>query len=579
MSSFRLITFGCKVNQCDSAGMARELALLGWCNAAPGETPDLVVVNTCTVTARADQQARQSLRRLAREHPGTPLWVTGCYAQRAPAEVAALPGVQTVFGNQEKGRLAHLLIECGLGPAIDAAPVILSPPGAADALSLPVRPDSPSSWPDSPSPLMGEGWGGGEKRRGGAIMQSPPPSPLHPGEGEEGISEKRPLNTEEPFTGPRRLVGTFSPPPPFRPWPVHPVPGHTRAWLKVQEGCSHHCRYCIVPQVRGPRRSLDPAAVLRAFEDLAGLGYQEVVLTGVDLGQYGLDHAPPSSLAALVRRLRKHIPVAKSLFRFDTFSKKQIPPNPPFSKGGAYGISFESPPLTKGDLGGFEEQQFEGNFGKRYTWPFRVRLSSLEPQMVTTALLDELAAWPEFCPHFHLPLQSGAAPVLAAMGRPYGPEEFRDLVREIIRRFPGAGLGLDVLVGFPGETEADFEATRSLVAALPVTYLHVFPYSPRPGTPAADLPPLPGNVIQARARIMRELGQAKKTQFLEAQLGQTREVLVEGPAAKEGWLQGLSDHYLRVTFPGPPALRNRRVMVRFTLRQGEVLVGESVPGP
>jgi threonylcarbamoyladenosine tRNA methylthiotransferase MtaB len=315
------------------------------------------------------------------------------------------------------------------------------------------------------------------------------------------------------YKGPRRLVGAFSPPLPFRPWPVHAVPGHTRAWLKIQEGCSHHCRYCIVPQVRGPRRSLDPAAVLRAFHDLAGLGYQEVVLTGVDLGQYGLDHTPPASLAALVRRLAAR------------------------------------------------------------TWPFRVRLSSLEPQMVTTELLDELAAWPEFCPHFHLPLQSGAAPVLAAMGRPYGPGEFRDLIREITRRFPGAGLGLDVLVGFPGETEADFEATRSLVGDLPVTYLHVFPYSPRPGTPAAALAPLPGTIIQARARIMRELGQAKKTEFLQAQLGQVREVLVEGPAAKEGWLQGLSDHYLRVTFPGPPTWHNRRVMVRFNLRQGEVLVG------
>ena len=161
------------------------------------------------------------------------------------------------------------------------------------------------------------------------------------------------------------------------------------------------------------------------------------------------------------------------------------------------------------------------------------------------------------------------------MGRPYGPEEFRDLVREISRRFPGAGLGLDVLVGFPGESAADFEATRSLVAELPVTYLHVFPYSPRPGTPAADLPPLPGNVVQERARIMRELGQAKKTQFLEAQLGQVREVLVEGPAAPEGWLQGLSDHYLRVTFPGPPAWRNRRVMVRFTGAAGGSAGGRS----
>jgi threonylcarbamoyladenosine tRNA methylthiotransferase MtaB len=199
--------------------------------------------------------------------------------------------------------------------------------------------------------------------------------------------------------------------------------------------------------------------------------------------------------------------------------------------------------------------------------------------MLTPELLDELAAWGDFCPHFHLPLQSGAAPILAAMGRPYGPDEFRDLVREITRRFPGPGLGLDVLVAFPGETDADFEATRSLVAELPVTYLHVFPYSPRPGTPAADLPPLPGNVVQARARIMRELGQAQKEKFLEAQLGQVREVLVEGPAAQPGWLQGLSDHYLRVTFPGPLTLRNRRVMVRFTRRQGEILAGVAVGEP
>jgi threonylcarbamoyladenosine tRNA methylthiotransferase MtaB len=484
MPSFRLITFGCKVNQCDTAGMDRELTGLGWSAAAPGAGPDLVIVNTCTVTARADQQARQAIRRLAREHPETPIWVTGCYGQRAPAEVAALPGVQAVFGNQEKAALGRLLSECHRQQALDAAHGILASPGLADSLS-------PLDLPDSPPPLMGEGWGGGETQ---------------------------PLQLRAPGEpGPGLWVGDFAAAPDFQPWEVHPTPGHTRAWLKIQEGCDHHCRYCIVPRVRGPRRSLEPEAVLAALHQLARLGYREVVLTGVDLGQYGLDHQPPSSLAALVRQLTKK--------------------------------------------------------------PFRVRLSSLEPMMVTPELLDALAAWPDFCPHFHLPLQSGAAPVLAAMGRPYGPEEFRDLVREISRRFPGAGLGLDVLVGFPGETAADFEATRSLVEGLPVTYLHVFPYSPRPGTPAADLPPLPGNVVQGRARIMRELGQAKKTEFLETQLGQVREVLVEGPAAPEGWLQGLSDHYLRVIFPGPLTLRNRRVVVRFTQRRGEVLLGEAVGEP
>jgi threonylcarbamoyladenosine tRNA methylthiotransferase MtaB len=483
---FQIITFGCKVNQCDTAGMAQELTGLGWGAAAPGAGPDLVIVNTCTVTKRADQQARQAIRRLAREHPETPIWVTGCYGQRAPAEVAALPGVQTVFGNQEKGRLAQLLSEGSLSRAVDAAPGVLGLPGLADSFS-------PLDLPDSPSAVGDRARGGGE------------------GEGDAMVSS--------PSGEPRCLVAPFSSTPPFRPWEVHAVPGHTRAWLKIQEGCSHQCRYCIVPRVRGPRRSLEPDAVLAAFEDLADLGYQEVVLTGVDLAQYGLDHAPPVSLAALVRRLAAQ------------------------------------------------------------AWPFRVRLSSLEPMMVTPDLLDRLAAWGDFCPHFHLPLQSGAAKVLAAMGRPYGPEEFRDLVSGISRHFPGAGLGLDVLVGFPGETAADFEATRSLVAELPVTYLHVFPYSPRPGTLAAGLPPLPGNVVQERARIMRELGQAQKKKFLEAQLGQVREVLVEGPAATAGWLQGLSDHYLRVTFPGPATLHNQRVMVRFTRRQGEMLVGEALGEP
>ncbi|MFA5110586.1 MAG: tRNA (N(6)-L-threonylcarbamoyladenosine(37)-C(2))-methylthiotransferase MtaB [Desulfobaccales bacterium] len=481
---FRIYTFGCKVNQCDSAGLARELTRRGWRAAPAGTVPDLLLVNTCTVTARADQQARQLVRRLGREHPGAPLWVTGCYAQRAPVEVAALAGVQAVFGNQEKTRLFQILNNLeNQGLAADAP----SPWRGED------RDGGEILHSFSPSPLMGEGWGGGE---------NPPPSPHAAAEPAPGL-----------------WVEDFSATPAFQPWRVHAVPGHTRAWLKIQEGCSHHCRYCIVPRVRGPRRSLEPAAVLAAFGELAALGYREVVLTGVDLGQYGLDHTPPGSLAALVRRLSER------------------------------------------------------------AWPFRVRLSSLEPMMVTAALLDELAAWPNFCPHFHLPLQSGAAPVLAAMGRPYGPQEFRDLVCEISRRFPGAGLGLDVLVGFPGESEADFAATRDLVAALPATYLHVFPFSPRPGTPAAALPALPGRVVQERARLMRELGQAKKQQFLAAQLGQVREVLVEGPAPQKGWLKGLSDHYLRVTFPGPPAWRNRRVKVRLLAIKEELLLGEPLAEP
>jgi len=429
---FRVITFGCKINQCDTAGMSQELARRGWRPAPPGVTPELHLVNTCTVTKRADQQARQTIRRLAREHPGVPIWVTGCYAQRAPEELATLPGVQGVLGNREKAVLADLLEASSQGAA------------------------------------------------------------------------------------PELCVGSFLAAEPFHPWQAQSFPGHTRAWLKIQEGCSHHCSYCIVPKVRGPRRSWPPAEVAAALNELAAAGYQEVVLTGIDLGQYGRDLSPATSLADLVRRLRTD------------------------------------------------------------NLPFRVRLSSLEPQEITGTLLLELASWRDFCPHFHLPLQSGAAPVLAAMNRPYRPGAFRDLVLDITGRFPEAALGLDVLVGFPGETESDFEATRDLVASLPVTYLHVFPFSPRPGTPAAQLKPVPGREVQRRAGLMRDLGRLQKQAFLQRQLNRVREVLVEGPAPQRGWLQGLSDNYLRVIFPGPAAWRNRRLMVRFLKLQEEMLVGEVV---
>jgi threonylcarbamoyladenosine tRNA methylthiotransferase MtaB len=465
---YRLITFGCKVNQVDSAGLSQELSRQGWLAAPPGAAPDLILVNTCTVTSRADQQARQAIRRLSREYPGAALWVTGCYAQRAPEEVAALPGVQAVLGNKEKGHLSEILQCFRTGFPSNSIP-------AAPSLS--------------PSPLRGEGRGGG----GSACAPFPA--------AEVG-----------------RWVSPFAEPgEPFQPWRIRDFPGRTRAWLKIQEGCNHQCSYCIVPRVRGPRRSWPPAEVAAALRELAAAGYREVVLTGIDLGQYGLDLNPAGSLAGLVRRLQ----------------------------------------------------------GEH--WPFRVRCSSLEPQEVTGELLTELASWDAFCPHFHLPLQSGAAPVLAAMNRPYAPGDFRDLVLEIARRFPHAALGLDVLAGFPGETAADFEATYDLVASLPVTYLHVFPFSLRPGTPAAALKPLPGREVRRRAGLLRKLGQHKKLSFLQAQKGRVLQVLVEGPAPRPGWLKGLSANYLRVSFPGPAAWRNRLLPVRIVEVGEEILLGEPLP--
>jgi threonylcarbamoyladenosine tRNA methylthiotransferase MtaB len=432
MPYYRIITFGCKVNQYDSAGLAQELAAQGW-NAAPADAlPDLILVNTCTVTARADREARQIIRRLHRAYPQTPIWVTGCYAQRSPQEAASLPGVQAVWGNQEKLELAARLGEA----------------------------------PSEGLPLI--------------------------------------------------RVGSFSTTETFASLCPRQFPSHTRGSLKVQDGCSHACAYCIVPRVRGPARSMAPEAVAQALLGLAQAGFQEVVLTGVDLGQYGRDLQPPVTLAALLRGLA----------------------------GGS--------------------------------WPFRLRLSSLEPQGITPELLKALEEFPGLCPHFHLPLQSGADPVLRAMHRPYRAQEFREASRELCRRFPDAALGLDVLAGFPTETAADFAATQALVAALPVAYLHVFPFSPRPGTPAAALRLLPAKEVQARARRLRELGQAKKREFYRRQVGKVAEVLAEGPAGQSGWLKGLSANYLRVLLPGPAAWRNRRLPVLLREVRGEVLIGEAL---
>ncbi|MFW6122951.1 MAG: tRNA (N(6)-L-threonylcarbamoyladenosine(37)-C(2))-methylthiotransferase MtaB [Thermodesulfobacteriota bacterium] len=432
MAYFRIVTFGCKVNQYESAGIAEALGHRGLVPAPRDVTPDLVIVNTCTVTARADQQARQAIRRLARQFPEARLWVTGCYAQRAPEQIAALPGVAQVFGNQEKDGLPEAYCS-GANPA----------------------------------------------------------SRVH--------------------------VGDFSGQEPFQACPVTHFPGHTRAWLKVQDGCNHACSYCIVPTVRGRGRSLSLEQVVSALQSLADRGFQEVVLTGIDLGQYGQDLRPRLSLARLLRELA---------------------PGP---------------------------------------WPFRVRLSSVEPQGITPELMEALSDFPPLCPHFHLPLQSGSPAVLQAMGRPYGAKYFQDQVLELHRRFPGAALGFDVLVGFPGETVSDFEATLNLVQTLPVAYLHVFPFSPRPGTPAQNLARLPSPEVQSRAQQMREVGQRKKTAFYRDQVGKVGEVLVEGPyPGRPGGLKGLSANYLRVQLPGPPEWQNRRLQVKFVHLEAGILRGEVI---
>ena len=284
-------------------------------------------------------------------------------------------------------------------------------------------------------------------------------------------------------------------------YPVGDFPGHTRAFLKIQDGCNAWCSYCIVPRVRGRSRSLPPEQALREVRRLGHRGYREIVLTGVHLGAYGADLRPATCLLDLLKAIEE----------------------------GAAGV--------------------------------RIRLSSLEPAEVTDDLIRFAARSRCLCPHFHVPLQSGDDEILTAMGRAYAADAFRNLVDRIHERIPRAAIGIDVLTGFPGEDEESAQRTFRLIESLPVSHLHVFPYSKRPGTPAAAMArQVEEKVKKARAESLRRLGRRKKSAFARLQVGTETTVLVEGNDMPSGEMKGLTDNYLTV-FLGKydPRLVNRFV--------------------
>lgn len=290
----------------------------------------------------------------------------------------------------------------------------------------------------------------------------------------------------------------------FHSAPVRQIRGMTKAFIRVQTGCDYRCTFCSIWKARGPSRSEKPEKVLDHMVSLARSGVREVALTGVCVGSYGLDLEPPASLAELVRR-------AESL-------KDQI----------------------------------------------RIRITSIEPTELTDELLQTMASSAMVCHHLHVPLQSGSDRVLEAMGRNYRSRFYRERIEKAASMMPGAGIGADVMVGFPGETEEDFEATYRLVEALPITYLHVFPYSPRPGTPAASMSgQVHPEVKKERAARLRELGEAKRQAFMEAQLGKTLPVLIETTRERQtGCLKGWSDTYVKVHLEGPEEWMGQIVRVR-----------------
>ena len=417
-------TLGCKLNQYDTTEVQALLEAEGF-RTVPFEGPAQVyVINTCTVTARADHSDRQAIRRAVARNPGAVVVVTGCYAQTNPDAVAGIPGVDIVLGTRERPTLPALLAEA-------------------------------------------------RKRA-------------------------RPLV---------RVSDVFAP----GPLPVIPLrrfaPGYTRAFVKVQDGCQHRCSFCIVPFARGDSRSQPVDVIVDQVERLVGAGYAEVVLTGVDLGHYGRDLAPRTTLAALARRLL--------------------------------------------DVRGLA----------------RLRLSSVLPAYFTEELIELVVGERRICRHLHVPLQSGADRVLRAMRRPYTVGMYRALAERLAGAIPDLGFGADVITGFPGETDADFEATEAVIEALPFTYLHVFSYSDRRGTEAArrPTPRVPPEAIRRRTGRLRRLGAAKNLAFRRAQAGREHRVLVlEHREPGTGRLLGLTDNYLEIAFAGPDALMRGFAQVRAT---------------
>ena len=414
-------TLGCRVNQADTQQMQAALEARGFSTVPFGAAADVVVVNTCTVTARAEVSDRQAIRRARRANPDARVVVTGCWAQTSADEVARQAGVDLVVGNADKSRLPLLVEE-----------VLLTRRG-------PVRVEV------------------GDLRR--ARLAVDPPA--------------------------RAL-------------------GRSRAFVKVQDGCQHRCAFCIVPHARGESRSVDLVRVAEQVQTLVEAGHAEVTLTGVDLGHYGADLVPRTSLAALLRAL------------------------------------VDTPGLR---------------------W---LRLSSMLPAYFTDELLDVVTGAPAIAPHFHVPLQSGSDRVLRAMRRPYTVAMYRAIVERLVDAVPRLGLGADVITGFPGERADDAAGTEALIEALPFTYLHVFPYSDRNGTEAVTRP---GHVdrgtVARRAARLRALGAAKALAFRQALVGRCEDVLVlETRDRTTGDLVGLTGNYVEVVFDGPDTLMRRVVRVR-----------------
>lgn len=413
-----LTTLGCKVNQCDTAALVQDLQSAGFTLVPFSSFADFYIINTCTVTAFADFQARQLIRRALHTNPEARVIVTGCYAQTQPGELADIDGITCIVGNDQK----HLIPELLRNPARYSQRILVRD----------------------------------------IFQQNQLPAASASG-----------------------------------------LAGRTRAFFKIQDGCDAFCSYCIVPFARGKSRSLPVRDVLSGIQDFVRQGYLEIVLTGIHLGQYGHDLQPRMELTEMLKTLLSQNPKV------------------------------------------------------------RFRLSSIEPNEISEKLIDLFREHEHLCPHLHIPLQSGDDSVLERMKRHYDSAFYRALIEKVAQTVADIAIGVDVMVGFPGEGEKEFVHTLNLLSDLPAAYLHIFPYSERPGTAALTLQPkVPQKTKKERAAILRELSAKKRETFSREFIGKTLPVLVEQTRDKKtGLHKGFSHNYLPVLLDKhPSSLVNTVVM-------------------
>lgn len=429
VSKVSLHTLGCKVNQYDTEALRETLEGEGIKVVEAVEQADVLLVNTCTVTASTDRQNRQLIRGLKRKNPSALMIVTGCQAEVFPEALEQMQEVDFVVKNHRKAYIPDLILR------------------ALDSRTSQVQPDcSDGAW-----------WGRG----------------------------------------------------------ITSISGHTRAFVKVQDGCDSSCTYCVVPRARGSSLSRPPGSILQELERMEAVGVKETVLTGVRLGLYGRDLSPPLGLVDLLKKI---------------LAGCGIP---------------------------------------------RVRLSSLEPLEISQELIAFVKDSGRICPHLHVPLQSGDDEILQLMNRPYTIHQYRERILLAWREIPDLTLGCDVIVGFPGETHAHFQRTRQFLTEIPYTYFHVFPFSPRPGTVASNMSHQAGHQeIQLRGKVLRELSQRRRRKMMKTYVGRVVSVLLERKwKGSDGWMQGLTPNYLKVRVPGEDGMKNRILAVRLDGIDNGFLVG------